>query len=155
MDISAIIGLLGGVLGLIGGITGILSWINQRKQTQLIQQQVRAVLIQDERYAEWTRKQEQAMDALTKICVGTVNTGRGMHAALAVVFPDKDFRERIERHLGHSKGFWSKFEPTKLSKEQLLNPVVQQVIQDVLDTVEKFKAEHMDWARAIKLLPPR
>ena len=155
MDFTSILALLGGVVGLIGGITGILSWVNQRKQTQLIQQQVRAVLIQDERYAEWTRKQEQAMAALTKICAGTVNTGRGMQAALTVVFPDKDFRERIGRHLGHIKAFWIKFEPTKLSKEQLLSPVVQQVIQDVLDTVEKFKTEHPDWARATKLLPPQ
>jgi hypothetical protein len=33
----------------------------------------------------------------------------------------------------------------------LQNPVIQNTISDVLTKVDKFKAEHTDWARSIGL----
>ena len=154
MDVVTLIALLGGIVGLVGGICGLGSLVYTIKQTRLLKQQVHADLSKDASYAEWAKKHDQAVDALARICTGTVNTGRAVQAGLPVIFPDKYFRENINRHLGRAK-FFGGFEPARLSKEQLLNPVVQQLIQEVLDTVDKFKKDHTDWARALKLLPPK
>lgn len=152
MEVVILIALLGGVVGLIGGVCGLIGLIYVRKQTRLLQQQVDTVLKQDTDYAEWAGKLEQAVEALTRICGRTVNTGPSVQAGLAVVFPNENLRKRIDRHIGHA-AFWGKFKPIRLSRDQLLSPVVKKLIQEVLDTTEKFKKEHTDWARSLKLLP--
>jgi hypothetical protein len=63
----------------------------------------------------------------------------------------KSLLQRIEHHLG-KKSWTGKFQPKALLKDELLNPVVQEVANEVLDAVEKFKKEHTDWSRSLKIL---
>ncbi len=142
LDFPSILVLLVGVVGLIVGIIRILSWVNQRKQTRAV--------------ASWSTKFEQAVEALTKIYPGSIMTGPSSSAsALGVIFPDAEFRGRIERYLGQHNRITGEFESATLSKDQLLNPVIQETIRKALEIVNKFKVEHSDWAKAIKLLPPQ
>ena len=144
---------LGEIVGLVGGICGITSVIYTVRQTRLLQKQVDAALAKDASYGEWAKKWEQAVEALTKICAKTISIDNVPQHGLRIVFPGKQLHKRINRYLGRTT-FLGKFEPAKPSQEQLLNPVVQQLIQEVLDTIEKFKQEHTDWARVLELLPP-
>jgi hypothetical protein len=152
MSIPELIGVLGGVVGLVGGLAGMAGTYYQRKQTRLMQEQIYGLRGRDTSYAEWTAKWEQAADVLTKIYPGFLVTNPGTTAnALGVVFT-QSLLQRIEHHLG-KKVFWTnKFQPKTLSKDELLNPVVQEVINEVLDAVEKFKKEHTDWSRSLKIL---
>jgi len=154
MDLLTFAALLASAVGLVGGICGIVSLIYQRKQTQLSQQLVKASQEQEQEYVDWSTKYEKVSDALTRIYPKVIFTGpsRGVNA-VEVVFPDRALRGRIERYLCHRKGWWGRFEPAKLSREQVLNPILQELIEQVLEAIERFKAEHSDWARAVGLLP--
>lgn len=141
-------------MGLVGGICGILSFINQHKQTKLMQQQVDSARSVDAEYAKWAGRFDAGVAALVRIYPGRVVTGPSdRRSAFELVFQDRGMRDRIERYLGRSKWWSGKFQPTILRKEQLLNPVVQQLIEDVLTGVEQFKRDHTDWARSLGLLP--
>lgn len=150
MALSELVGLLGGAVGLFGGLAGILSVFYQRKQTRLMQQQIEGLRSRDSSYAEWTANWEQAAEALSKICPGYVMVQpSGNTNAYGLVFSGP-LRQRIEHHLG-KKTFFNNFHPKVLSKDELLNSVVQEVIIEVLNSVEKFKQEHTDWSRSLKL----
>jgi len=152
MTTAELIGVLGGVVGVVGGGAGILSAFYQRKQTRLMQEQIWGLRGRDTSYAAWTAKWEQAADALTKICPGFVTMQPGTTTnAYGLVFT-KPLQQRIEHHLGKQVFFTNKFQPKALSKDELLNSVVQEVINDVLGAVQKFKQEHTDWSRSLKLL---
>lgn len=153
MTTSELIGLLGGIVGLVGGLTGTLNALYQRKQTRLMQQQIDQLRSQDTSYAEWTAKWEQAADALKKIYPGYVITTPGTSTNASGLVLGDSLLQRIELHLGKKVFFTSKFQPKALSKDEFLNPVVQEVITDVLIAVEKFKKQHTDWSRSLKLLP--
>jgi uncharacterized membrane-anchored protein YhcB (DUF1043 family) len=156
LTIGAIIGM---VVGVVGGICGILSLFYQRKQTKamadqvkVMQDQLKMVARQEGAASEWASKYDQAAEVLDKLARGFVSTGPSTTAdAYNYVFPREELRSRIERYLGHRRKFVPKFKPSPPTKEQLQNPVVQGTIQDVLDAVVKFKAEHTDFARALKL----
>jgi len=151
MTPSELVGILGGAVGLIGGAAGILSAFYQRKQTRLMQEQIVGFHSRDTSYAEWTAKWEQAADALAKIYPGYVIVAPSTTTnAYALVF-NEPLRQRIEHHLGKKIFFTNKFQPKILSKDELLNPVVQEVIIEVLNVIEKFKKEHTDWSRSLKL----
>lgn len=152
MTASQLLGILGGVVGLVGGLAGILSAIYQRQQTKLLRDQINGLRVRDTSYDEWTEKWEQAADALKKIYPGYVITKPGTSTnAYALVFNDS-LLQRIEHHLGKKAFYTNKFQPKALSKDELLNSVVQEVVSDVLAAVEKFKKEHTDWSRSLKLL---
>lgn len=153
MDLLTVLTALGSLVGLVGGICGILSLINQRKRTKLMQQQVEGVRSVDAEYARWAAKFDEAVAALARIYPGYVITGPSRQtSAVGLVFRNRETLERIERYLGKSKWWTRKFQPTILTKEHLLNPVVQQVIEEVVAAVEQFKREHTDWARSLGLL---
>ncbi len=153
MHPATLVGVLGGAVGLIGGLAGILSAFYQRKQTRLMQEQIEGLRSRDSSYAEWTVKWEQAADALKKIYPGYVIVQPSTTTnAYGLVFSDQ-LRQRIEHHLGKKIFFTNKFRPAVLSKDELLNPAVQEVISEVLEAVEKFKKEHTDWSRSLKLFP--
>jgi hypothetical protein len=151
MTPSELVGTLGGVVGLIGGLAGILSAFYQRKQTRLMQEQIEGLRSRDTSYAEWTAKWEQAADALAKIYPGIVMVQPSASArAFELVFSEP-LRQRIEHHLGKKTFFTNRFHSKILSKDELLNTVVQEVIVEVLQSVERFKREHTDWSRSLKL----
>ncbi len=156
MDSSTLFAILGGLVGLAGGISGVLSTVYQRRQTRLVQQQIDAIRRQEQKYLESSAKHDEVVDALTKIYGQLVATGYSTHSvADGLVFPDQAFRQHVERHLGRRRRWSGEFEPHRLSKEELLAPPIQQLIQEVLNQVERFKKEHSDWARQLKLLPPQ
>lgn len=103
--------------------------------------------------ADWTRKWERAVDALKKICPGYVMTSPGSSTNADGLVFSEPLRQRIDHHLGKKASFTGKLQPKALSKDDLLNPVVQEVITEELNAVEKFKKEHTDWSRSLKLLP--
>lgn len=152
MTASELIGVLGGVVGLVGGLAGILSAFYQRTQTQLMREQIKGLRDRDTSYAEWTAKWEEAADVLVKIYPGYVIVKPGTSTnAYELVFSEP-LRRRIEHHLGKKIFFTNKFHPKVLLKDDLLNSVVQEVITEVLAAVEKFKREHTDWSRSLRLL---
>lgn len=151
MSIPELIGVLGGVIGLVGGLAGIAGTYYQRKQTRLMQEQVDGLKGRDTSYSEWTAKWEQAADALAKIYPGFINTQPGTSTNASGLVFTKSLLQRIEHHLG-KKTWTGKFQPKPLLKDELLNPVVQEVINEALDAVEKFKEEHTDWSRSLKIL---
>jgi hypothetical protein len=152
MTTAELIGLLGGAVGFVGGRAGILSAFYQRKQTYLMQEQILGFRSRDTSFATWTAKWEQAADALTKIYPRYVMAQPSSSTnAFALVFSGP-LRQRIEHHLGKKIFFTNKSRPKALSKDDLLNSVVQEVINEVLGAVEKFKKEHTDWSRSLKLL---
>ena len=163
MDFQNFVAIIGGVVGLVGGLAGILSWHNQRKQNAILQgqldvmqEQLQTVKRQEGTATEWAGKFDEAADALTKVSPGRVQTGQStVLKAYEAIFESEDLRRRIESYLGSRKFFFHKFQPAALTREQLQNPVVQQTIQEVLDSVAKFNAEHTDFARALRLLPPK
>jgi len=163
MDFQSFIAIIGGVVGLVGGFAGILSWYNQRRQNAILQgqlevmrEQLQTTKRQEGTVTEWASKFDEAAAALTKISPGSVQTGPNtVLVAYEAVFKSGDLRRRIESYLGTRTSWRHKFRPATLTSEQLQNPVVQQTIQDVLDSVEKFKTEHTDFARALRLLPPK
>ena len=153
MDTLTIFSSLGGLVGLVGGICGVLSFINQRKQTKLIEQQFESARTVDVQFADSAAKFDEAVVLLDKIYSQSVTTGPSLQRrAEELVFPSRETRRRIERYLGKAKWLRRGFQPQVLTKEQLLNPVVQQVIGDVLSTVAEFRREHTDWARSLRLL---
>lgn len=154
ITIPEVIGLLGGVVGLIGGICGIISVIYSRRQTRLMEKRVQADRLQDAQYAEWVFNWDSAVSILKKTYSRTIQTKPygPLVRAVQIVFSDS-LRERIEFHLGR-KGLLGRLDPKKLSREDLLNPIIQQVISEVLDAAGRFKKEHTDWAREIGLLSP-
>lgn len=160
MDFSSYVAVTGGAVGLAGGIAGILGWLNQRKQTAVLQgqldvmrEQLHAAKHQEGSAMEWARKLDEAGEALAKISPSRITTGPStIFEAYNYVFNDSDLRRRIEVYLGHRRFWIHTFLPATLGKEQLQNPVVQQTIQEVLETVTQFKRDHPDFARALKLL---
>ncbi len=154
---------IGGLVGFIGGICGILSWINQRKQTAVMQDQLNVMRNQFELTSqqegsavEWALKFDQAADALVKIAPLFISTGSSKTMyGYDYIFPEGDLRRRIERYLGRHRRFFPAFRPVVPTKEQLQNPVIQKTIQEVLETIGRFKTEHTDFARALKLLPSK
>jgi uncharacterized protein with von Willebrand factor type A (vWA) domain len=163
MDFQSLVTIIGGVVGLVGGLAGILSWHNQRKQNAILQgqldvmqEQLQTVKRQEGTTTEWDSKFDEDADALTKISPGSVQTGQAtVLKAYEAIFKSEDLRRRIEGYLGRRTHFLHKFQPAALTREQLQNPVVQRTIQEVLESVAKFKAEHTDFARALRLLPPK
>ncbi len=102
---------------------------------------------------DWARKFDEAVEALAKISPNRITTGPStIIEAYAYVFKDADLRRRIEIYLGRRTTWFHTFVPAILGKEQLQNPVLQQTIKDVLNTVAQFKRDHTDFARALKLL---
>jgi len=160
MDLSRFLTVIGGIVGLVGGIAGILSWLNQRKQTTVLQgqlevmrEQLHAAKHQEGTATEWARKFDEAAEALAKISPSRITTGPStIFEAYNYIFRDDDLRRRIEIYLGGRRFWFHTFVPAILGKEHLHNPVIQQTIQDVLDTVAQFKRDHTDFARALKLL---
>ncbi|MDA2913259.1 hypothetical protein MYX77_04750 [Acidobacteriia bacterium AH_259_A11_L15] len=152
MEPHIIIAILGGVVGLLGGICGVASLRYVKQQTQLLEKQVNALLHKDESYAHWSTEFDKAAQALRRLYRTVVNQTptKSVHA-LRLVIPDRNLRERIELHLGRTNILRNRFHPHVLSMEQLLNPVVQNLITEVLRTVDQFKKEHTDWAREIGL----
>jgi hypothetical protein len=149
---TELIGVLGGMVGLVGGGAGFLSAFYQRTQTRLMQEQISGLRSRDTSYAAWTEKWEQAADALAKICPGYVMVeNSNSKNAYELVFSGP-LRQRIEHHLGKQVFFTNKFRPKILLKDDLLNSVVQEVINEVLEAAQKFKHEHTDWSRSLKLL---
>jgi hypothetical protein len=160
MDFSTFVAVTGGIVGLAGGIAGILSWFNQRKQTLVLQgqleimrEQFRATRHQEGTATEWALKFDEAAEVLAKISPSVITTAPStICEAYKYIFGDEDLRRRIEIYLGRRKFWFHTFLPAILGKEQLHNPVIQQTIQEVLDTVARFKSDHTDFARALKLL---
>jgi len=160
MDFSHLAAAIGGVVGLVGGVAGILSWLNQRKQTSVLQgqlevmrEQFQTVKHQEGTATEWARKFDEAAEALAKISPSRITTGPStIFEGYSYIFKDEDLRRRIEIYLGRRKVWFHGFLPAILGKEQLHNPVIQQTIQEALDTVVQFKRDHTDFARALKLL---
>ena len=151
MTTTELIGVLGGMVGLVGGGAGFLSAYYQRKQTRLMQEQITGLRSRDTSYDAWTAKWEQAADVLTKICPGYVTTRPGTTTNTYGLVFTESLQQRIEHHLGKKAFFTNRFQPKGLSKDDLLNSVVQEVINEVLDAVQKFKHEHTDWSRSLKL----
>ncbi len=142
--------LVGAIVGLVGGLCGIASLIYVRRQTLIMQRQLDDAESEKSGFVNWSEKYEQASTALVKIYSKLIYTGPSPMNARDLVFPDGELRESIERHL--RKGWWG-FKPAALSREQLGSPVVQQLIEAVLASVDRFKQEHPDWARTMGLLP--
>ena len=141
------------LIGILGGLCGVASLYYVRSQTRLLQQQMQAMISKDETYIEWAVKLGKAVDAITKVYSGMIRKENYAtpQPVQGIIF-DPELRDCIERYLG-SRSRWSgNFTPKLLNQEQLLNPVVQQVIKEVLDAIETFKREHTDWARSINLL---
>ncbi len=137
MDLRGIISIAGGIAGLVGGVAGFLSWLNQRKRTAIMQdqlnvmrEQLRSAKHQEGSATEWARKFDEAAEALSKICSNTITTGPStVVEAYRYVFKQDDLRRRIEIYLGRRKTWVHTFIPAILGREQLQNPVVQQTIQ--------------------------
>jgi hypothetical protein len=150
---------VGTVLGMIGGICGIASLIIQLLQTKATRDQVRVmrdqlnVIVNQESDAEeWATKYDGAATLLSRIAPGTIIIGPSKTIpAYDQIFADEELRGRIERYLGRRSWWKNEFNASRLTKEQLQNPVIQNTISDVLTKVDKFKAEHTDWARSIGL----
>jgi hypothetical protein len=141
------------IVGAVGGISGLASLFYVRKQTMVMQQQMRRLVRHDDSAEGWAKEYDEAASALEKICSGTLMMGPGKTApAYQFAFPDAALRERIERYLG-TRNFWGKFRPICPTGEQLQNPVLQHTIKEVLETVATFRTEHTDFARSIGLLP--
>src|SRR5713226_2845274 len=138
MDLTSLVAFIGGVVGLIGGVAGILSWLNQRKQTAVLQgqlavmqEQLQTTKQQEGAATDWARKFDEAVEALAKISPSTITTGPSIVIeAYAYVFKDADLRRRIEIYLGRRRTWFHTFIPAILGKEQLQNPVLQQTIKD-------------------------
>jgi len=160
VDLPVVLSIAGGIVGLVGGVAGLLSWLNQRKQTTILQgqlavmrEQLQSAKHQEGTATEWARKFDEAAEALSKISASRITTGPSTDIeAYGYVFKQDDLRRRIEIYLGRRKAWFYTFNPAILGKEQLQNPVVQQTIQDVLDTVAQFRKDHTDFARTLKLL---
>jgi len=160
MDFASLVALTGGVVGLVGGMAGILSWLNQRKQTAALQgqlaimrEQLQTTKQQEGAATDWARKFDEAVEVVAKISPNRITTGPStVIEAYGYVFKDGDLRRRIEIYLGRRRTWFHTFIPAILGKEQLQNPVIQQTIKDVLDTVAQFKSDHTDFARTLKLL---
>ena len=148
-----ILTIIGFVMGVVGGISGVFSVLYTRKQAKVMQEELGRLLRQDHRAEEWAKKYDEAASLLTRIFSGKFPTGPSiMTGAYTYIFRSDELRGRIERYLGH-RSFWGAFQPTLPTGDQLQNPVVQETIQEVLDLVETFKADHTDFARALGLLP--
>src|SRR5580765_365365 len=144
-----ILTIIGFVMGVVGGISGVFSVLYTRKQAKVMQEELGRLLRQDHRAEEWAKKYDEAASLLTRIFSGKFPTGPSiMTGAYTYIFRSDELRGRIERYLGH-RSFWGAFQPTLPTGDQLQNPVVQETIQEVLDLVETFKADHTDFARAL------
>ncbi len=141
---------IGSIIGTLGGICGIVSLIYQRRQTWIMQQRWEDARRGESGYVNWAKKYYRASTALIKIYSKAIYNGPSPVGGRYLVFPGRELRKRIERHL--RKG-WFGFKPVALSREQLGNPVIQQLIDGALESIDKFKQEHPDWARSIGLLP--
>jgi hypothetical protein len=147
------------VLGMIGGICGIASLIIQLLQTKATRDQVRVmrdqlnvIRNQESDAEEWATKYDGAATLLSRIAAGMIIVGPSKTIpAYDQIFADEELRGRIERYLGRRNWWKNAFNASRLTKEQLQNPVIQNTISDVLNNVDKFKAEHTDWARSIGL----
>lgn len=152
MEIAAV---LGNIVGLLGGLCGFLSYLNQRKQTRILQEQIDALSKQDAAYAEWSTRLDQVIEALEKISPQFIQQDQVKRPAAYDVIFSASLRQKIERHLGRRSTFKWTFQPARLTRDQLLSPVVRQLIEEVSQVVETFKKEHTDWSRQLRLLPPR
>lgn len=150
---------IGMAIGGAGGLCGIFSLFYQRRQAavmadqlKVMREQLDIVSRQEGAVSEWAAKYDQAAAALLKIGTGFISTGPSKSdEAYSYVLPDPELRSRIERYLGHRRSIFPNFKPSPPTKEQLQNPVVQRTIQDVLNAIAKFKSEHTDFARTLKL----
>jgi hypothetical protein len=130
---------------------GILNLLNQRKQTRVMEDQLQMFIRREGNVEEWARKYDEAVAPLTKVAAGTITTGPSTSTnAYQYIFSNDNLRSRIERYLGRPT-FFRGFRPTSPTKEQLLSPVIQETIQQVLETITVFRTEHTDYARALKL----
>jgi hypothetical protein len=154
MNFVTVLAVIGGTAGLAGGTASIANALYLRKQTRLLQDQINSLRSKDASYAEWTLRWEKAVEALGKIYPGVIPTTIGTSSSALGIALSQQLRQRIGHHLGKRVFFTQKFQPRQLSRDELLNPAIQDLIRDVLEAVEKFKREHPDWARGLKLLPP-
>lgn len=139
-------------IGVIGGICGIASLYYVVKQTRLMNQQLRMSREQQSADAEWSAKFDDAVSTVVKIGPKVVTAPSGsVSNAYGLVFPDPEFRQRIERHLVHFELSRNRFGARPIDTEQLRLPIVQETIRQVLDAARKFKDEHSDLAKQIGL----
>ena len=161
MSIESLSLVIGAIVGLVGGLCGILGFLNQRKQTAVMQDQLRAMneqlitaRLQEDNVTQWAKRFDEAVHVLAKVSPEFISKGPSTWvSAYLEVFPDADLRRRIDHYLGTRSTWKWKFRPAAISREQLQNIVVQKTISDVLDQAAKFKTEHTDFARALKLIP--
>ncbi len=62
VDLPVVLSIAGGIVGLVGGVAGLLSWLNQRKQTTILQgqlavmrEQLQSAKHQEGTATEWAR----------------------------------------------------------------------------------------------------
>ena len=141
MDLLFLIPLLGFIITLLG-------WFNQREQTRLAKQQLKERKDLDKRVDAWYVKHGKAVAFLMKISARWIGPSSNINV-FQEVFPEKDLRSRMETYLGCKIS--DRFEPSHISRDNLLNPVFQKTINDILESVEKFKREKPDWAKQLDL----
>jgi len=135
---------------LIGLSISLLGWYNQWQQTSLLRQQLNEAKGLEKEIGDWYVKHGEAIANLKKIYPSYVG-GSPLINGLGLVFSDTELRSRIETYLGSQNRMTGHFEPSTISRDQLLNPVVQRTIADGLNLVEHFKQDNPEWAEQMKL----
>jgi len=138
------------VITLLGFLITLRGWQNQKKQTRLLEQQLKEAKDLDKRVNGWYVKHGKAVAFLMKISARWIGPTTNINA-FPEVFPEIFLRSLIETYLGGFSKISDRFEPSKISRDNLLNPVVQKTINDILESVEKFKSEKPDWAKQLDL----
>lgn len=144
-QVLAIVGALGGLCGLIGLYY---AW----RQTSFMKQQLEMIRREQAVAEELASKFDEAVNAVLRVTPKFIQSTKGFTTnAYGLVFPDPDFRQRIESYLIEADIGRNRFHARPLSSDQLRLPVVQKTIAQVLDCVKRFKEENPIDAKNIGL----
>ena len=122
-----------------------------KRQVEILEDQESRRQREEESLKAWAQKFDEAVRAALKIGPPIIQRADTQIKAYGVVCPHHELRSRIETYLvNHDRG--DNFSARQTSSDLLRMPIVQRTITELLECVERFKAEDPGNAKKLGLL---
>ena len=134
-----------GLFGIIGGLCGIWSLFYVRRQTNLMEQDIRDRKKQDAEDTDWSIRLEKVSNQLRQINPNLMVQEPGVKGPIQVyptIFPDPKFRVTIETYIVEQNPSKTLFLPRSPQPYEFRSPTMRQTIERAESLIQKFRQEH-------------
>jgi hypothetical protein len=134
-----------GLFGVIGGLCGIWSLVYVRRQTKLMEEDIRDRKKQDAEDTDWSIRLEKVSNQLRQINPNLMVQEPGVKGPTQVyptIFPDPKVRVAIETYIVELNPSKTLFLPRSPQPYEFRSPTMRQTIEKAEMLIQKFIQEH-------------